>query len=1287
MRLAVRYTGFILIALLIVAALLMGTLRMLMPMVGQYRAEIEQQLSTSLNLPLKIGELTGSWEGFHPQLYLKDVSLLNADKTQTLLHLDEAWVGINIPVSLLHGQVEGSRLKVSGTTLSILRGTDGVISLEGFGNEKSNFLDWLLGQRQLQLEKSHVAWTDQKLGRERVEFTVASLQLKNHHLGRHEINGAVSLGDSHQQSLAFNMDFRGDIKQPREWDGTFSTEGSAVQVGPWLSQLAIAGVNLKQGSADFKLSGAGKNAQLTGLEGEIRGRDLSLSGQADQTLAIKSAHGQLVWQRQAQGWELDVARFVMQRDTALSIPSQFKIVSTTISDHRLDASFNQVRLEDAVPLFLMSPNLPATSRDALSTAQPRGEMHDIHVRLQSEDTTLTPTNTKLTIEARLAGVTAQAWKKFPAVVNVSGMLHADPQAGMLDLASHTSKLDFPKIFSAPLDIASATGRLSWQKSAEGWQFAAKDIKLSNADVSTKFSGDLALPVDGSSPMLNLEAQFDNGDAAKIVRYLPINLVHENVIHWFETAVVNGHISSGSVSAHGHLKDLFVAGQSNFDAHFDVSDGVLNYHPDWPQVTQLEATVSFKGPNVEVQTTRGKIYDAELLETHASIADLSSHEAELSLQGKVRSSSADALRFIKESPLKNRFAGFIEDVTASGNSLVDLDLRVPLTKHDDQLRPVTVKGTVALSETNLRLANKAKVSGIELGGINGTLNFTEAGVTGDDITAKLFDEPVHLAIHSERDAEQGPVKGVAVIEARSTISIAELAKQLLKFQPDANPVLLDHLQGKADWAGTLRLAESPEGKSGGSLTVQSNLQGMSVDLPEPLKKSADEILPLVIQTNLTDEQNHRYMVSYGERVHSVFEVAQSDNNWEIQRGEVHLGKGNVALPAQGLRITGDLPHFSWDAWKGLLDGGKDTQPGLIQKFDGVDVRIGALQAFGQNFASMHMQANKKGQDWSVALDSEQLAGILHFPHAPEAAWAMEFERLHLAKSESDKKRDYDPRQWPALRITSKSFKYGDLDLGELALETSKQPNGLHIEQLKFISPTMGVNGQGDWEINSNQQTSRFEVKVHGEEIDKILETFGYSSNNIKGGATHIELAANWAGAPMDFALERLNGTLALDIEKGRFLDIEPGAGRIFGLLSLQALPRRFSLDFSDFFRKGFAFDHVTGEFNLKDGNAYTDNLIMLGPSAVIRVQGRTGLAAQDYDQIVTVKSHFGDSLALAAAVAGGPAGAGVGAVILLAQKLFESDNSNLKGPQYTVRGSWAAPVVEPVSDKKSAETSN
>jgi uncharacterized protein YhdP len=265
---------------------------------------------------------------------------------------------------------------------------------------------------------------------------------------------------------------------------------------------------------------------------------------------------------------------------------------------------------------------------------------------------------------------------------------------------------------------------------------------------------------------------------------------------------------------------------------------------------------------------------------------------------------------------------------------------------------------------------------------------------------------------------------------------------------------------------------------------------------------------------------------------------------------------------------------------------------------------------------------------------------------------------------------DPRQIPPLRLQAKHFAYAGNDFGALTAATSQRLAGLHLDNLSMTSDTLRITSSGDWAVDKGRQVSSFTITMESDNLQKAFALFG-NVGAIENGKGRSDIVARWNGAPGAFAYERLNGNLRLNFKKGRVLGIEPGAGRVFGLLG--------TLNFNDLFSKGFTFDRIEGDFSIKDGNAYTDNLAMEGPVAKVAIQGRVGLAAKDYDQRVTVTPRSSTTLPLAGALAGGLP---LGAAVFLFQKLLQPGLDRLTRYQYTVKGSWDNPVIDvPVGEKK------
>jgi uncharacterized protein YhdP len=215
---------------------------------------------------------------------------------------------------------------------------------------------------------------------------------------------------------------------------------------------------------------------------------------------------------------------------------------------------------------------------------------------------------------------------------------------------------------------------------------------------------------------------------------------------------------------------------------------------------------------------------------------------------------------------------------------------------------------------------------------------------------------------------------------------------------------------------------------------------------------------------------------------------------------------------------------------------------------------------------------------------------------------------------------------------------------------------------------------------------------GEEtqLDLVLESNDLSAaladlnmmRSIRARKGDVSLQVYWPGAPNDDFLSVISGNISMDFRNGELRDLEPGAGKLLGLLSITALPRRLALDFSDVFASGLSFDRLSGDYVLRDGDAFTNNLTLDGPTAKAVVVGRTGLGARDYDQTAVVTASIGNTLPVAGALAGGPA---VGAAVWLLSKMFQKPLDDLSQGYYRITGSWDDPLIEPV--KAETEVAN
>src|SRR5690606_27362084 len=237
---------------------------------------------------------------------------------------------------------------------------------------------------------------------------------------------------------------------------------------------------------------------------------------------------------------------------------------------------------------------------------------------------------------------------------------------------------------------------------------------------------------------------------------------------------------------------------------------------------------------------------------------------------------------------------------------------------------------------------------------------------------------------------------------------------------------------------------------------------------------------------------------------------------------------------------------------------------------------------------------------------------------------------------------DPAAIPPLALVVEDLRVADAALGRMELRTRPTGNGLAVDTMQLRSPRHSIGLGGSWEGRGGAARTRLDVDVGSQDIGALLAGLGLGGR-LDGGAGTARFDGTWPGSPAGFQLGELEGSLALAVKDGRLIEVEPGAGRVLGLLSVAELPRRLMLDFRDFFSRGFVFNRIGGTLRFGDGLARSEELVIDGAAAEIRIEGSADLRARTYDQVIEVHPRTGGLLTAVGALTAGPVGAAVGAV--------------------------------------------
>jgi len=825
---------------------------------------------------------------------------------------------------------------------------------------------------------------------------------------------------------------------------------------------------------------------------------------------------------------------------------------------------------------------------------------------------------KVRAAADLNKLQIDPWQRYPGVKGLSGHLAVDwPQAVMI-VDSHDMALELPRLFRHSLPIEEATGVVRLQKEGKLWRVAGTTLRLTTPDIHANVAFDSWIsPTE--APLFALSAQVADGKVSAVPRYLPVHIMSEGSVNWLDNAFVRGRITSGRVLIHGRLNEFpFRDRQGRFEVALDTDQVALHYRDNWPDLSAVAGEVNFEGGGMSIDVHHAKVFGAQLQRTQVAIGNF--RQPVLKLTGRANASVNDALQFLRASPLSEHAGKALAQMSGEGQTDISLDLAIPLSSAVDKSQPLSVDGHVEFHDNSMHVAE-----GVDLSAMQGGLHFTESAFDSPEILANVYGEPVIVTVFTQKSSDKDSKIAVAA-QGRAS---AESLQQAFKWP------ILSRLKGNTDWQARLDILRGE--KAGTVLNIHSSLKGMAVDLPAPAAKEQGTVRPLSIAWQLSGGEPFTHHLQYGDMANAIWQ--QVSEPFRLQRASIIFGgEDKPALPKQSkIQIGGSLGPFSPKAWIRLQDellGSGDT------------ASSGALLPVELKMKRLYLQADDENPQTGVK---------------------------EAAALEPEKSRDLHAADVPAMSVKIDDFAYNDLHMGNLGFKVQPENKGVAINSLQLSSQTYSMSGKGHWVEGGK---TRFEVDLGADNFGRMLRDLGFASI-IDDGKAHAHGAVSWPGSPADFNLATLGGQLHVSIKEGVIKDVNPGAGKLLGLLSLQALPRRLFLDFSDLAEKGLQFSVIEGDIRFEKGDAFTQNLHLESLPANVLITGRTGLVKRDFQQLIAVVPNVSDTVSVAGALAWGPQ---VAAVLLVLQKIFQSNIDAATMTRYDLTGNWDNPVLtklEPV----------
>jgi uncharacterized protein YhdP len=508
-----------------------------------------------------------------------------------------------------------------------------------------------------------------------------------------------------------------------------------------------------------------------------------------------------------------------------------------------------------------------------------------------------------------------------------------------------------------------------------------------------------------------------------------------------------------------------------------------------------------------------------------------------------------------------------------------------------------------------------------------------------------------------------------------------------------------LRGAADWHAILKIAPDPARER--SLHVTSNLTGLEMPLPAPLTKPGAQSLPSWVDVQWPAAGGIQVNLALGPLLRAVILMDRDADTGapSLAHAAVMFGDADpVFSDTQLVNVGGKIDRFDLDGWLQTISPSKSGKP-LTYYLRTASVAFGEVDFIGLAFHAVTLDLAARSDHWHLALDGPNLAGAISLPMAADSGepWDLHFDRITLDEHSLLPKADAaaadtltpppppaNPHGIPSLRFSADAVTVVKSRLGNVQATISKRDDGITLDQLRMTSPSFTVEAKGEWR-GKDAGLGRLEGTWTSTDVEATLAQLG-APDVISAKTGRVDFDLNWLGAPTSDALSETIGHVQIALDKGQLLGVKPGAGRVLGLASIAALPRRIVGDFSDLTDKGLAFDTARADFDLRGGSAHTDNVLIKGPAAEIGMIGRIGIKDHDYDQTAVVTGNLGNTLPIAAgagAIVAGPVG--IGAVLLFSQ-VFKQPLKGLARAYYRITGSWENPTIDRISKSASAASS-
>ncbi|MBB5606717.1 MULTISPECIES: YhdP family protein [unclassified Janthinobacterium] len=1196
--------------------------------------------------------------------------------------------------------------------------------------------DWLLAQHDIIIRDGKVRWTDELRGTPELALEQVNLLLRNrwrsHRLGLQATPPASLAAPIDVRAHFTHPPFSTRISDMSMWKGELYADLKNADLAAWRRYLDYP-FELSQGKGAVRAWLSLDHARLAGFTADVGLTDvqarlgehiapldlLSVSGRvsAKETLSVQTPVGKPTFG--AYGHQVELTDFALQTHDGLSLPPTTLSERFTAATKRKPAHTEiTAQALDLQTLAALADKLPLSEqqREHLTTLAPRGGLRDFSAEWDGDFATASSYRVRgrlveLGLNARPARLamaktaTSPAQAAAPAIPGfdkLSGTIDASDKGGKIDIDAHGLVLQLPSYLSDPaLPFEQFQMQASWAFEANNMlQVKLDKLDFNQQGLRASLHGTHRMPLDGSNlGEVDLTGTLDNFAVNTIGRYLPVQ-TPEHLRHWLTGALEDGVARDVTLRLRGELDHFpFKAdtaaqrSRGEFRVAGKIDNGKLNYAPGefaesgplagkaplWPQAEKIKGSFLFERARMEIRGDTATTGGVALSNVKAVIPDLTVFDTLLDIDGNAAGPMQEFLKYVTDSPVLAWIDHFTDETTATGNAKLALKLHLPI----ERLLESTVQGSLQLAGNDVVLFHDMP----PVLGAQGKIEFNEKGVNLNGLNGNLLGGPLAISGGTQPDNSiQVKIAGNMTVDGLRKTYPTPVVQRLAK-----------HLNGGARYNGLITARDHLL-----VVNVESPLNGLGLDFPAPLKKAAGDSLPLRF-TLTGNAANAAGLRTDDIRINLANGIAaryqrqkQGKDAWRLVRGGIGV---NVPAPEpdSGMMLNVNMKSLDVDSWiaagseiagsgtAAVADAGADGDTPDFAQYVVPDVmaaRASELMLGERKLENVVVGATHQKDVWQANIDAKQVSGYVTWLETPSGLGKMTARLSSLIIPESaanDVKNLLEGKSSaqsiPSLDIVAEQFELFNKKIGRLELQAyntmAAGGREWRVGKLQLSNPDGALSGNGKWILKDGQSTTSLRFGLDIVDAGKLLDRFGFV-DTLRRGKGRLSGDIAWNGLPYSLDIPSLSGNIEMNVESGQFLKQDPGAAKLLGVLSLQALPRLLKLDFHDVFSEGLAFDGITANASIKRGVVSTDNLKMHGVAATVLMDGTADIANETTNLHVVVIPEFNLGTGpLVYALAVNPV---IGIGSFLAQLFLRAPVMKALTYHMQIAGPWKSPVV-------------